>query len=87
MKLIWIRKHATKIQTQDASDDKNSIMFPSFPELTEGKHQLVIQTQKLIVTDKEAAKQYMKQFTEDVCHDLSHYCNFLSLGRLNCLNV
>ncbi|XP_067264375.1 cytosolic phospholipase A2 gamma-like [Chanodichthys erythropterus] len=41
-------------------------------ELTGGKHQLIFQDKKLNLTDKEAAKQYMKQYTEDVCNDLSH---------------
>ncbi|XP_051750593.1 cytosolic phospholipase A2 zeta-like isoform X2 [Ctenopharyngodon idella] len=40
--------------------------------LTGGKRQMVFQARKLNLTDKKAAKQYMKQYTEDVCNDLNH---------------
>ncbi|XP_077078173.1 cytosolic phospholipase A2 gamma-like [Siphateles boraxobius] len=48
-------------------------------ELTGGKHRLVNQKKNLNLTDKEAAKQYMKQYTVDVCNDLSRCCSFWDL--------
>ncbi|KAF4113935.1 hypothetical protein G5714_006480 [Onychostoma macrolepis] len=42
-------------------------------DLTGGKSQLIFPTEKLNVADKEAAKLYMKQYTEDVCNDLSQF--------------
>ncbi|KAL1273587.1 hypothetical protein QQF64_026401 [Cirrhinus molitorella] len=48
-------------------------------ELAGGKSQLIFPTQKLNLADKEAAKLYMKQYTEDVCNYLSQF----SLGRLD----
>ncbi|KAK7163890.1 hypothetical protein R3I94_002563 [Phoxinus phoxinus] len=51
-------------------------------EISEGKHQLSFQKKKLNLTDKEAAKQYMKQYTEDVCNDLSRCCNFWPFSDL-----
>lgn len=48
-------------------------------DLAGGKHQLIFPTQKLNLADKEAAKLYMKQYTEDVCNYLSQF----SLGPLD----
>ncbi|XP_048042714.1 cytosolic phospholipase A2 gamma-like isoform X1 [Megalobrama amblycephala] len=45
-------------------------------KLTGGKNQLIFQEEKLNLTDKEAAKRYMKQYTEDVCNDLNHCFRF-----------
>uniref|UniRef100_A0A671L8S1 Cytosolic phospholipase A2 gamma-like n=1 Tax=Sinocyclocheilus anshuiensis TaxID=1608454 RepID=A0A671L8S1_9TELE len=41
--------------------------------LAGGKSQLIFPTQKLNLSDKEAAKLYMKQYTEDVCNYLSQF--------------
>ncbi len=67
-------------------DNNNSIMymFPSFTELSGGRHQLIFPIKKLNLADKQAAKLYMKQHTEDVCNNLSHRFSFWP-GRLNCL--
>ncbi|XP_051750599.1 cytosolic phospholipase A2 gamma-like isoform X5 [Ctenopharyngodon idella] len=59
------------LNDKDPSDLHESIRT-KLNELTGGKHHLVFQDKKLNLTDKEAAKQYMKQYTEDVCNDLSH---------------
>ncbi|XP_048042711.1 cytosolic phospholipase A2 gamma-like isoform X2 [Megalobrama amblycephala] len=59
------------LNDKDPSDLDVSIRT-KLNELTGGKHQLIYQDKKLNLTDKEAAKQYMKQYTEDVCNDLSH---------------
>ncbi|XP_058633065.1 cytosolic phospholipase A2 gamma-like isoform X2 [Onychostoma macrolepis] len=48
-------------------------------DLAGGKSQLIFPTEKLNVADKEAAKLYMKQYTEDVCNYLSQF----SLGPLD----
>ncbi|KAK7163888.1 hypothetical protein R3I94_002561 [Phoxinus phoxinus] len=45
-------------------------------ELTGGKHQLSFQNKKLNLTDKEVAKQYMKQYTVDLFNGLSHLWPF-----------
>ncbi|XP_051750690.1 cytosolic phospholipase A2 gamma-like [Ctenopharyngodon idella] len=45
-------------------------------KITGGKRQLIFQAKTLDLTEKEAAKQYMKQYTEDVCNDLSHCFSF-----------
>uniref|UniRef100_A0A672RFE3 Cytosolic phospholipase A2 gamma-like n=1 Tax=Sinocyclocheilus grahami TaxID=75366 RepID=A0A672RFE3_SINGR len=42
-------------------------------DLAGGKSQLIFPTQKLNLADKEAAKLYMKQYTEDVCNYLSQF--------------
>ncbi|XP_058632633.1 cytosolic phospholipase A2 gamma-like isoform X2 [Onychostoma macrolepis] len=41
-----------------------------------GKHQLIFPIEKLNLADKQAAKLYMKQHTEDVCNHLSHWFSF-----------
>ncbi len=68
-------------------DNKNSIMymFPSFTELGGGKHQLIFPIENLNLADKQAAKLYMKQHTEDVCNNLSHRFSFWPFSRLNYL--
>uniref|UniRef100_A0A8C1MLJ5 PLA2c domain-containing protein n=1 Tax=Cyprinus carpio TaxID=7962 RepID=A0A8C1MLJ5_CYPCA len=45
-------------------------------ELAEGKGQLIFPVGKLDLADKEAAKQYMKQYTTDVCNYLSSCFSF-----------
>ncbi len=68
------------------SDNKNSIlyMFPSFTEISGGKRQLIFPIQKLNLADKHAANLYMKQYTEDLCNNLSLQFSFWPFGRLNC---
>ncbi len=61
-------------------------MFLSFSDLAGGKSQLIFPTQKLNLADKEAAKLYMKQYTEDVCNYLSQF-SLGPFGRLNCLHI
>uniref|UniRef100_A0A671L3C5 Cytosolic phospholipase A2 gamma-like n=1 Tax=Sinocyclocheilus anshuiensis TaxID=1608454 RepID=A0A671L3C5_9TELE len=51
-------------------------------DLAGGKSQLIFPTQKLNLSDKEAAKLYMKQYTEDVCNYLSQF-SLGPFGRLN----
>uniref|UniRef100_A0A673K7Z3 Cytosolic phospholipase A2 gamma-like n=1 Tax=Sinocyclocheilus rhinocerous TaxID=307959 RepID=A0A673K7Z3_9TELE len=51
-------------------------------DLAAGKSQLIFPTQKLNLADKEAAKLYMKQYTEDVCNYLSQF-SLGPFGRLN----
>ncbi|XP_051750600.1 cytosolic phospholipase A2 gamma-like isoform X6 [Ctenopharyngodon idella] len=63
------------LNDKDPSDLDESIRT-KLNELTGGEHHLVFPKKKLNLTDKEAAKQYMKQFTEDVCNDLSHCFSF-----------
>ncbi|XP_058630569.1 cytosolic phospholipase A2 gamma-like isoform X3 [Onychostoma macrolepis] len=41
-------------------------------ELDRGKHQLIFPIKQLNLADKQDAKRYMKQRTEDVCNHLSH---------------
>ncbi|RXN34246.1 cytosolic phospholipase A2 gamma-like protein [Labeo rohita] len=45
-------------------------------ELSGGEHQLIFPTGKLDPADKEAAKLYMKQYTEDVCNYLTLQFSF-----------
>ncbi|KAK7163887.1 hypothetical protein R3I94_002560 [Phoxinus phoxinus] len=45
-------------------------------ELTGGKHQLSFLKKKLNLSDKEAVKQYMKQYTVDLFNGLSHFLSF-----------
>uniref|UniRef100_A0A8C1ZBQ6 PLA2c domain-containing protein n=1 Tax=Cyprinus carpio TaxID=7962 RepID=A0A8C1ZBQ6_CYPCA len=45
-------------------------------ELAEGKGQLIFPVGKLDLADKEAAKQYMEQYTTDVCNYLSSCFSF-----------
>ncbi|XP_048042719.1 cytosolic phospholipase A2 gamma-like isoform X2 [Megalobrama amblycephala] len=59
----------------DPSDLGESITT-KLNKLTGGKHQQFFQKRKLNLTDKEAAKKYMKQYTEDVCNALSHCFSF-----------
>ncbi|XP_016103800.1 cytosolic phospholipase A2 gamma-like [Sinocyclocheilus grahami] len=54
-------------------------------ELGGGK-KLIFSTEKLDLTDKLATKLYMKQYTEDVCNNLSSWFSSCPLSRLNCLN-
>ncbi|XP_052454730.1 cytosolic phospholipase A2 gamma-like [Carassius gibelio] len=42
-------------------------------ELSGGKRQLIFPTEKLNITDKQDATLYMKQYTEDVCNNLSSW--------------
>lgn len=58
-------------------------MFPSVAELTGGKQHLIFPIEKLDLADKEAARLYMNQYTEDVCNDLSLWFRFWPFGRLN----
>jgi len=44
---------------------------PLFTDLAGDKSQLIFQQGKLDLADKEAANLYMKNFTMDVCHNLS----------------
>ncbi|ROL53843.1 Cytosolic phospholipase A2 gamma [Anabarilius grahami] len=63
------------LNEKDPSDLDESIRT-KLNKLTGGKYQLVFQDKKLNLTDKEAAKQFMTQYTEDVCNDLSHCFSF-----------
>ncbi|ROL53845.1 Cytosolic phospholipase A2 gamma [Anabarilius grahami] len=56
--------------------DLNVSIRTKLNKLTRGKHHLIFQDKKLNLTDKEAAKRYMKQYTEDVCNDLNHCFRF-----------
>ncbi len=59
--------------------------FFFFTELTEGKHQLIFQMEKLNLADKEAAIRYMQQYTMDVCNFFSGWFDFSPFGRLKSL--
>lgn len=59
-------------------------LFPSFTELSGGKH-MDFPTEKLNLTDKQAAKLCIKQYTKDMCHNLRSWFSFWPFGRLNCL--
>ncbi|XP_051750595.1 cytosolic phospholipase A2 gamma-like isoform X3 [Ctenopharyngodon idella] len=63
------------LNDKDPSDLDESIRT-KLNELTGGEHELIFQVEKLNLTDKEAAKQYMKQYTEDVCNYVNHYFSF-----------
>ncbi|XP_073690819.1 cytosolic phospholipase A2 gamma-like [Garra rufa] len=44
-----------------------------------GDKNMLFQKKKLNLTEKEAAKQYMKQYTVDICNSLSHCAGFWPL--------
>lgn len=44
----------------------------------------MVQAKNLNLTDKKAAKQYMKQYTEDVYNDLNRSFSFWPKSMLNC---
>ncbi|XP_058632626.1 cytosolic phospholipase A2 gamma-like isoform X1 [Onychostoma macrolepis] len=75
--LIWgkmqdfFKQSSPKTETNTSEEMKE--------DLTGGNRQLIFPTEKLNVADKEAAKLYMKQYTEDVCNDLSLF-SFGPLG-------
>ncbi|XP_073696285.1 cytosolic phospholipase A2 gamma-like [Garra rufa] len=60
------------LNDKDPSDLDQSIRT-NLNELAGGKRQLIFPIQKLNLADKEAAKLYMKQYTEDVCNYLSQF--------------
>uniref|UniRef100_A0A671L3F0 Cytosolic phospholipase A2 gamma-like n=1 Tax=Sinocyclocheilus anshuiensis TaxID=1608454 RepID=A0A671L3F0_9TELE len=52
-----------------------------------GKHQLIFPIEKLNLADKQAAKRYMKQHTEDVCNNLSHWFRFWPFNKTALSNL
>ncbi|KAL1273586.1 hypothetical protein QQF64_026400 [Cirrhinus molitorella] len=46
-------------------------------DLGGGKHQRIFPIEKLNLADKQAAKRYMNQHTEDVCNNLSYRYSFI----------
>ncbi|KAI2646741.1 Cytosolic phospholipase A2 gamma [Labeo rohita] len=50
--------------------DLDQSIRKSLNELSGGKCQMIFPIEKLNLADKEAAKLYMKQYTEDICKDL-----------------
>ncbi|XP_067295829.1 cytosolic phospholipase A2 gamma-like [Pseudorasbora parva] len=58
------------LEGNDPSEFDESIRA-KLTKLSGGKHQLIISTESLNLADKEAAKQFMEQYTEDVCNALN----------------
>uniref|UniRef100_A0A8C1NRH5 PLA2c domain-containing protein n=1 Tax=Cyprinus carpio TaxID=7962 RepID=A0A8C1NRH5_CYPCA len=78
-----VNMNLTVLNGKDPSALDQSIR-KTLNELSGGKH-MDFPTEKLNLTDKQAAKLCIKQYTKDMCHNLRSWFSFWPFGRLNCL--